>query len=65
MRVTEDRREAAAQGMLHVVGASGSRTRLALITPHGDRTYEDLNPRSTGSRVRCAPAGSARATPSP
>ena len=43
MTVTEDRREAAAQGMLHAWWAARIPDRLALITPHGDRTYEDLN----------------------
>jgi len=36
-------RAAAAQGMLHAWWAERIPDRLALVTPHGDRTYEDLN----------------------
>ncbi len=43
MSVPEDKRAAAAQGMLHAWWAARIPDRLALITPHGDRTYEDLN----------------------
>jgi long-chain acyl-CoA synthetase len=43
MTLPGDKREAAAQGMLHAWWAARIPDRLALITPHGDRTYEDLN----------------------
>ena len=43
MSVPEDKRAAAAQGMLHAWWAARVPDRMALITPHGDRTYEDLN----------------------
>ena len=43
MSVPEDKRDAAAQGMLHAWWAARIPDRLALITPHGDRTYDDLN----------------------
>jgi len=41
--VPDDRREAAALGMLHAWWARRIPDRLALATPHGDRSYEDLN----------------------
>jgi long-chain acyl-CoA synthetase len=41
--VPEDKRAAAAQGMLHAWWAARIPDRLAVITPHGDRTYDDLN----------------------
>ncbi len=43
MTLPEDKRAAAAQGMLHAWWAARIPDRLALITPHGDRSYEDLN----------------------
>ena len=43
MSLPEDKRAAAAQGMLHAWWAARIPERLALVTPHGDRTYEDLN----------------------
>ncbi len=43
MSLPGDKREAAAQGMLHAWWAARIPDRLALITPHGDRSYEDLN----------------------
>ncbi len=43
MSAPEDKRAAAAQGMLHAWWAARIPDRLAVITPHGDRTYEDLN----------------------
>ena len=43
MSVPEDKRAAAAQGMLHAWWAARVPDRMALITPHGDRTYDDLN----------------------
>ncbi len=43
MSVPEDKRAAAAHGMLHAWWAARIPDRLALITAHGDRTYEDLN----------------------
>ena len=43
MSVPESKRAAAAQGMLHAWWAARIPDRLALITPHGDRTYADLN----------------------
>ena len=43
MSLPEDMRTAAAQGMLHAWWAERIPDRLALVTPHGDRTYEDLN----------------------
>jgi long-chain acyl-CoA synthetase len=39
----EDKRAAAAQGMLHAWWAARIPDRLAVVSPHGDRTYEDLN----------------------
>jgi long-chain acyl-CoA synthetase len=39
----EDKREAAAQGMLHAWWAARIPDRLAVVSPHGDRTYADLN----------------------
>ena len=56
MSLPDDKRAAAAQGMLHAWWAARIPDRLALITPHGDRTYDDLNARSTGSPARCGPA---------
>jgi long-chain acyl-CoA synthetase len=41
--VPEDKRAAAAQGMLHAWWAARIPDHLAVISPHGDRTYEDLN----------------------
>ena len=41
--VPEDKRAAAAQGMLHAWWAARIPDRLALVTAHGDRTYDDLN----------------------
>ncbi|MGA2931334.1 MAG: AMP-binding protein [Acidimicrobiales bacterium] len=43
MSLPEDMRAAAAKGMLHAWWAERIPDRLALVTPHGDRTYEDLN----------------------
>ena len=43
MSLPDDKRAAAAQGMLHAWWAARIPDRLALITPQGDRTYEDLN----------------------
>ena len=43
MSVPDDKRVAAAQGMLHAWWAARIPDHLALITPNGDRTYEDLN----------------------
>ena len=43
MTLPEDKRAAAAQGMLHAWWAARIPDHLALITPHGDRTYGDLN----------------------
>ncbi len=43
MSLSEDRRAAAAQGMIHAWWAQRIPDRLALVTPHGDRTYGDLN----------------------
>jgi long-chain acyl-CoA synthetase len=43
MTLPDDKREAAAQGMLHAWWAARVPDRLAVISPHGDRTYEDLN----------------------
>ena len=43
MTVPEDKRAAAAQGMLHAWWAARIPDRLALVTPQGDRTYDDLN----------------------
>jgi long-chain acyl-CoA synthetase len=43
MSLPEDKRVAAAEGMLHAWWAKRIPDRLALITPNGDRTYEDLN----------------------
>ncbi len=43
MTVPEDKRAAAAEGMLHAWWAQRIPDRLALVTPQGDRTYEDLN----------------------
>ena len=43
MTLPEDKRAAAAQGMLHAWWAARIPDRLAVISPHGDRTYEDLN----------------------
>ncbi len=43
MSVPEDRRAAAARGMLHAWWAQRVPDRLALVTPHGDRSYDDLN----------------------
>jgi long-chain acyl-CoA synthetase len=43
MSVTEDKRAATAQGMLHAWWAQRIPDRLALITPQGDRTFADLN----------------------
>jgi long-chain acyl-CoA synthetase len=39
----EDKRAAAAQGLLHAWWAARIPDRLALVTPNGDRTYGDLN----------------------
>jgi len=39
----EDKRAAAAQGMLHAWWAARIPDRLAVVSAHGDRTYEDLN----------------------
>ncbi len=43
MSIPADKRAAAAQGMLHAWWAARIPERLALATPSGDRTYEDLN----------------------
>ena len=43
MSVPEDKREAAAVGMLHAWWAARIPDRLAVVSPHGDRTYGDLN----------------------
>ena len=43
MTVPDDKRDAAAQGMLHAWWAKRIPDRLAVATPQGDRTYEDLN----------------------
>ena len=43
MSVPEDRHAAAAQGMLHAWWAARIPDHLALITPYGDRTYDDFN----------------------
>jgi long-chain acyl-CoA synthetase len=43
MSLPGDKREAAAQGMLHAWWAARIPDRLAIVTPQGDRTYEDLN----------------------
>ncbi|HEY1445062.1 MAG TPA: AMP-binding protein [Acidimicrobiales bacterium] len=43
MSLPEDKRAAAAQGMLHAWWAARIPDRLAVVSPHGDRTYEDLN----------------------
>ena len=43
MTLPDDKRAAAAQGMLHAWWATRIPDRLAVVTPHGDRTYEDLN----------------------
>ncbi len=43
MTLPDDKREAGARGMLHAWWAARIPDRLAVITPHGDRTYEDLN----------------------
>jgi long-chain acyl-CoA synthetase len=43
MTLPEDKRAAAAQGMLHAWWAERVPERFALITPYGDRTYSDLN----------------------
>jgi long-chain acyl-CoA synthetase len=43
MSVPEDRRAAAAQGMLHAWWAERAPDRLAIASPHGDRSYADLN----------------------
>jgi long-chain acyl-CoA synthetase len=43
MSLPDDKRAAAAQGMLHAWWAARIPDRLAVISPHGDRTYEDLN----------------------
>jgi long-chain acyl-CoA synthetase len=41
--VPEDKGAAAAQGMLHAWWAARIPDHLALVTPHGDRTYADFN----------------------
>jgi long-chain acyl-CoA synthetase len=41
--VPDDKRGAAAQGMLHAWWAQRIPDRLAVVSPHGDRTYADLN----------------------
>jgi long-chain acyl-CoA synthetase len=41
--VPADKGQAVAQGMLHAWWAERIPDRLALVTPQGDRTYEDLN----------------------
>jgi long-chain acyl-CoA synthetase len=43
MSVPDDMRAAAAQGMLHAWWAQRIPDRLAIASPHGDRTYGDLN----------------------
>ena len=43
MTIPDDKRHAAAQGMLHAWWAERIPDRLAVATPQGDRTYEDLN----------------------
>ncbi len=43
MSVPEDMRAAAAQGMLHAWWAKRVPDRLAIASPHGDRSYDDLN----------------------
>ena len=43
MSLPEEMRAAAAQGMLHAWWAARIPDRLAVISPNGDRTYEDLN----------------------
>ena len=43
MSLPEEKREAAASGMLHAWWAARIPDRLALITAHGDRTYADFN----------------------
>jgi len=43
MTLPDDKRAAAAEGMLHAWWAARIPDRLAVISPHGDRTYEDLN----------------------
>ncbi len=43
MTLPDDKRAAAAQGMLHAWWAARIPDRLAVISPNGDRTYEDLN----------------------
>ena len=43
MTLPEDKRQAAALGMLHAWWAERIPDRLALVTARGDRTYGDLN----------------------
>ncbi len=43
MTVPENKLDAMNQGMLHAWWAQRIPDRLAVITPHGDRTYDDLN----------------------
>ena len=43
MTVPDDKLAAVSQGMLHSWWADRIPDRLALISPHGDRTFADLN----------------------
>ena len=43
MSVPETKAEAITHGMLHAWWAERVPDRMAIVTPHGDRTYEDLN----------------------
>ena len=43
MSLPEDKRAAAAQGMLHAWWAERVPDRIAIASPHGDRSYADLN----------------------
>ena len=63
MSAPEDKRAAAAQGMLHAWWAARIPDRLAVITPHGDRTYEDLNHNINRLGRASRAAGCRRGTP--
>ena len=65
MTVSDDKLAAVAQGMLHSWWADRIPDRLALISPHGDRTFADLNARDQPAvAARCGPEDSSPATPS-
>ncbi len=60
MSVPDDKRAAAAEGMLHAWWAARIPDHPALITPHGDRTYGEFN--AQVNRLSPRPAGPGAAT---